>query len=161
MKAYLVVTLTLFLAMWLSIVAVPQWALWARPEWTLLVLIFWALYAPDRCGVFLAASVGLFQDGLTASVLGKHVLTYSLVIAVTVLTYKRLRMYAAWQQAAFVFLLVGLNQLLGYWIGLAVGQQAVGMWFLYPALMSALLWPGMMILLRNSCMKAGLIRRML
>ena len=109
MKANVLIAFSLFISMLLSVVSMPEWALWARPEWPLLVLIYWSLAAPERCGIMVAALVGLFQDSLTASLLGKHMLAYSLAIAVTLLAYKRLRMFDVWKQAGFIFLLLKAN----------------------------------------------------
>lgn len=159
MKAILVISGTLFLAMLLSIISLPPSLLWARPEWTLMVLIFWILYAPQRCGVFLAALVGLFQDSLTASLLGKHMLAFAVVATIVVIAYKRLRMYEAWQQALVVFVLVGTAQMIENWVSLAMGEKAVGLWFLYPALVSALLWPWLVIFLRQFCRRIHLFNR--
>ncbi len=159
MKAGFLVAFTFILAMILSVIRFPEWALWARPEWLFLVLIYWTLAMPERCGVLTAAFVGLFQDSLTASLMGKHMLAYSLVIAITFLGYKRLRMYDAWQQAGFVFLLLCLEQMIEYWISLATGHSSVGLWFLLPAVMGALIWPWLLVFLRGIRRKVGMINK--
>lgn len=159
MKAVSLIALTLFVGMILSVVPVPQWALWARPEWLFLVLIYWTLALPERCGVLTAATVGFVQDSLTASLMGKHMLAYSIVIAITLIGYKRLRMYDVWQQAGFVFLLLCLEQLIEYWIGLAYGHSTVGLWFLLPAVIGALIWPWLLVFLRGIRRKTGMINK--
>ena len=158
MKALSTIVLTLVLAMILSVIYMPPWALWARPEWVLLVLVYWVLAVPERCGMTLAAFVGLLQDSLTGSLLGSHVLSYALIIAVVMLSHQRLRMYDVWQQAGFVFILIGLQQLMVYWIGLATGQQKVGLWFLLPAFISALIWPWLMVVLRGIRRSVGMVK---
>ena len=158
MKADLLVLLTIFVAMVLSIVDMPNWSLWARPEWVLLVIFYWVLALPERFGVFFAAGIGLLQDSITASVYGRHVLAYTLVVAVVLVAHKRLRMFDAWQQAGMVFLLIGIERLIKYWIDLASGQQPAGLWFLFPAMISALIWPWLMVVLRSLRRRFGLIR---
>ena len=158
MKADLLVLFTIFVAMVLSIVDMPNWSLWARPEWVLLVIFYWVLALPERFGVFFAAGIGLLQDSITASVYGRHVLAYTLVVAVVLVAHKRLRMFDAWQQAGMVFLLIGIERLIKYWIDLASGQQPAGLWFLFPAMISALIWPWLMVVLRSLRRRFGLIR---
>lgn len=158
MKADVLLISTLLLAMLLSIVDMPNWSLWARPEWVLLVLFYWVMAFPERYGIFTAACIGLLQDSLTASLLGRHVLAYTLVVAVVLIAHKRLRMFDVWQQAGFIFLLVGVERLVKYWIDIASGQPPVGLWFLFPAMMSALIWPWLMVVLRSLRRYVGLIK---
>lgn len=158
MKADLLVLFTLLVAMLLSIVDMPNWSLWARPEWVLLVIFYWVLALPERFGILSAAAVGLIQDSLTASVYGRHVLAYSLVVAVVVIAHKRLRMFDAWQQAGMIFLLIGIERLIKYWIDIASGLTPTGLWFLFPAMISALIWPWLMVVLRSLRRRVGLIR---
>lgn len=159
MKAGLFIASTFFLAMVLNILSVPQWALWLRPEWLFLVLIYWVLALPEHFGVFTAALIGLVQDSLSASLLGEHMLAYSLVITIVLLGYKRLRMYDVWQQAGFVFLLLALEQLIEYWISLVGGLPSAGLWFLLPAVIGALIWPSLLVFLRGIRRKVGMINK--
>ena len=159
MRVSLVIITSLFVAMLLSIIEMPHWSLWARPEWTLLVVLYWVLAIPERCGVLFAAAIGLLQDSLTGSIMGAHMLSYSLVVTVALMAYKQLRMFDAWQQAGFIFFLVGLEQLIEYWIGLVTGQIETGLWFLFPAIISALIWPWLMVVLRSLRRKTGLVNR--
>nr|WP_235015290.1 rod shape-determining protein MreD [Oceanicoccus sp. KOV_DT_Chl] len=55
--------------------------------------------------------------------------------------YQRLRMFTPIQQAMVVFVLIGLNQLLGNWVQTLHGTVSPDLKFLLPALVSALLWP--------------------
>ena len=160
MKAELLMLLTILVAMFLSIIDMPNWSLWARPEWVLLVIFYWVLAVPERFGVFTAAGIGLIQDALTASMLGRHVLAYSLVVAVVLITHKRLRMFDVWQQAGVIFVLVGIERLISFWFDVLSGQNPSGLWFLFPAMISALIWPWLMVILRSLRRRAGLVRVM-
>ncbi|MFT7141291.1 MAG: rod shape-determining protein MreD, partial [Sulfitobacter sp.] len=44
--------------------------------------------------------------------------------------------------------LVGLAQLMNYWIESLIGKNDWSLWLLLPAVMSALVWPSMFLLLR-------------
>lgn len=157
MKANSLIIGSFFIAMCLSVIKLPVWMLWLRPEFTLIVLIYWTLTIPERCGLVAAMLVGLFQDSLTASLLGKHMLSYTVVIALILFTYQRLRMLGVWQQALFIFLLLSIAQIIEFSIAMILGNSAVHFWFLLPALVGALLWPWFMIFLREMSRKMGVI----
>lgn len=159
MKANSLIVCSLLVAMCFSIITLPSWMLWLRPEFTLIVLMYWSLAIPERCGLMSAMLVGLFQDSLTASFLGQHMLAYTLVIALILFTYQRLRMLGIWQQALFVFLLLSIGQLVEYWIAMLRGPSSPGYWILLPPLVGALFWPGLMISLRGLRRKIGLVNK--
>ena len=148
MKANSLIVATLLFAMTLSIMIVPSWMLWMRPEFTLMVLVYWAMAIPDRFGLLPAMLVGLFQDSLTATVIGEHMLGYVLVVSFVLFTYQRLRMLGAWQQAFVIFFLFAGAQFLESRLAIMTGQQLIGWWWLMPAFSSALLWPWLMVSLR-------------
>ena len=143
-----VIVLTFVAAGMLAVVPLPAWLLWARPEWVALVLIYWVVALPQRIGVLWAAGVGLLLDLVEGAVLGQNALALAVVAFLGLVLYQRVRLYNLWQQAGVVFMLLGINQLLGQWVQNLTGQGAQTLLFLMPALMGALLWPGVFILLR-------------
>lgn len=157
MKVELTVAATLLIAILLGILPIPHWALWARPDWLLLVLVYWVLAFPERYGIFTAAFVGLLHDFLHAGLLGKHAFAYSVVVSITLLFYKRLRLYEPWQQAGFIFLLLCLGKLVEYWLDLSTGNATGGMWSLLPVVMGALFWPSVLVTLRGMRRKAQMV----
>lgn len=161
MKANSLVIGTLLFAMLLTIVPFPAWMLWARPEFTLIVLMYWALAMPDRFGLLAAMVAGLFQDSLTASLIGKHMLTYTVVISFILFTYQRLRMFGVWQQAVFVFGLLCVERGMEYWIAVLSGQSGDGSRFILSAMVGALLWPWLMVFLRGLRRNAGVMNKIL
>lgn len=112
-----------------------------RPEWVVLLCVFWVLALPYRIGMGSLCAVGLLQDLVEGSLLGTHALSLVLVGYVCLLSYQRLRNYAAWQQAGWVFVLVGMQQVIGNWVNSLSGHEYTGLGFLWPALTSALCWP--------------------
>lgn len=144
-----VIIASLLVALWLSIVPMPEWARWARPEWVALVLIYWVIALPHRVGIGVAWVTGILLDVVEGAPLGENALALSVVAYVALTLYQRLRMYAAWQQAGIVFVLVGLNQLLCHWVQTLTSRVTPTMLFLLPALVSALLWPSVLLLLRR------------
>lgn len=128
--------LMLLLAVW----PMGQWSM-LRPEWVVLLSVYWLLALPYRLGLGVLCVIGLLQDLIEGSLLGHHALALVLIGYVCLLSYQRIRNYAIWQQAIWVFVLVGVHQLIGNWISSLSGHESRGLSFLLPALSSALFWP--------------------
>lgn len=161
MKAWVVILSCFFIAMWVDILPSPYWLNWIRPEVTLLVLIYWAMAMPERCGIITAALLGLLMDSAMGTFIGQHLISYSVVVSFIALTYRRLRVFDVWQQAGFIFLLVGVEQLIEHWLRLAVGYENQGLWFLIPVFVSAALWPWLMIAMRAFRRYMGLVKHLI
>lgn len=144
-----IIAVTLLFGLWLSIIPLPEWARWARPEWVALTLIYWVIALPHRVGVGVAFSTGLVLDLVEGAPPGENALALMVIAYLALILYQRMRMYAPWQQAGIVFVLVGLNQLLCHWVQTLTTRVTPTMLFLLPALISALLWPTLMPLLRK------------
>ena len=141
--------LSFLLAVLLAVFPVPLWLQWARPEWVSLVLIYWVIALPQRIGIVVAFLLGLLLDVVEGAVPGQNALALSVVAYLSLVLYQRLRVFNIWQQAAVVFVLVGINQLVCQWLQSLVAAGAQTWQFLLPALVSALLWPGVLSVLRH------------
>ena len=63
------------------------------------------------------------------------------VALLSMLLHRRLRVFSQPQQAAVVFVLVAINQMVCQWVQNLEGAGAGTLLFLLPAITSALLWP--------------------
>ena len=143
-----IIGLTFVVAFVLAVYPLPQGMQWARPEWVTLVLIYWVIALPQRVGMVVSFSVGLILDLLEGSLLGQNALSLSVVAYLSLLLYQRLRVFNMLQQVAVIFVMVGINQLVSQWVQNLTGVGAVSLFFLLPALLSALMWPAVLTLLR-------------
>jgi rod shape-determining protein MreD len=147
-----VIALTFVVAMVLAIIpmpdSVPVELGYLRPQWVVLVLIYWVIALPSRVGILVAWSVGLIVDVLLGSLLGQHGIAFIVVAYIASSLYQRLRMFSLWQQSMIVFAIVGLNQLINFWIESIVGIGDWNMWYMLASVVSALLWPSVFFLLR-------------
>jgi rod shape-determining protein MreD len=144
-----VIVVSFLLAFILAIYPLPHALQWARPEWVTLVLIYWIIALPQRMGLVASFSVGLMLDILEGSLLGQNALSLSVVAYLSLLLYQRLRVFNMVQQVAVVFVMVGINQLVSQWVQNLTGVGSVSVLFLLPALLSALMWPAVLTLLRK------------
>ncbi len=144
-----IVVPTLIVALMLHMWSLPSWAEYARPEWVVLVLMYWALAMPEQVGVTVAWVVGLLLDVTQGAILGQHALGLVIVIYVINTQYQRIRVFSLAQQALVVLLLLLIKSVLVLWVSGIVGQAPdIGLYFL-PALTGAIIWPWLFIILRD------------
>ena len=148
-SGYWVILLSLVVAAILAVVPLGRSLAWWRPEWFLLVLVYWAIALPHRVGLVTALAVGLLVDVIDGSPLGQHMLSLGLVVTLARLMYQRLRVFTLAQQASVIFILAGFHQLIGQWLLGLQGIRVDGFTFLFPALATALFWPPVMLVLRS------------
>ena len=144
-----VILLSLLVALILSALPLPEVAQAWRPEWVVLVLLYWIVALPERIGMGVAWLMGIMLDVLEGSLLGLNALALTVVAYFSLLLYRRVRMFSWLQQALFVFALVALNQILCHWVKGILGSSTQTLMFLLPAIISALLWPWVFVLLRG------------
>ena len=143
-----VIVCSILVALFLSIIPMPFWAQWGRPEWLAMVLVYWVIALPERVGIGVCWLSGLVLDILEGAPLGQNAFALSVIAYVSLILYQRLRMYTPWQQAGVLFILVGVHQLVSHWVQTLTGVLSPNLLFLLPALVSALLWPWMSAILR-------------
>jgi len=140
---------TLLCAAVLGIVPLPVWLELWRPEWIVLVVVYWVIALPHRVGLLTAWLTGFFIDVLEGSLLGLNAIALTLMAYVALNLYQRLRMFTPLQQSTTILMLTGVHQLLIFWVLTATGQNTPGnLLFVLSAVSSALLWPLVFVLLR-------------
>jgi len=146
------IVVSFIVAMILSVFSLPDYVPaqvgYLRPEWVVLVIIYWVIALPHRVGIAVAWCIGLLVDVLLGDLLGQHGLAFMIVAYIAQNLYQRLRMFTVWQQSMIVFAVVGLNQLVNFWIESVARQSEWTMWYLLPSVVSALVWPWVFLILR-------------
>ena len=144
------IAISLLMALALTIAPVPDLMAPTRPEWVLLVLIYWGMAFPRRVGILSAFLAGLLLDVLQHQLLGQNALSLAVAMYLVLQIYPRLRVFPVWQQAVVVALLVALVKLLNLWIRGATGFPPGSALYWIPVLTSALVWPFVYHLLRDA-----------
>lgn len=138
---YFIILASFVVALILSVYPLPMDMRWWRPEFVLVVAIYWIFFMPLTVSFTLLFTLGLFQDLLEGVPFGQHSLGLVIVAYICVLSYQRVRNFSIWRQSGWIFVLVGIAQLTDNWVQGMAGRPLSGVQFLYPAFTSALLWP--------------------
>ncbi len=145
------IVLSFVVAGLMAIMPLPEWAIYYRPEWVALVVVYWVVNNPERVGIGVAWMVGIMVDALTGSLFGLHALGLALVAWLALRLRLRLRLFTVYQQASLVFVIIGLQLLASQWLQILFDlPHGTSMVFLAPAVTSALFWPLAWILLRGA-----------
>lgn len=143
------ICLSLLLAHMLHITPMPIGFDASRPDWVLLVLVYWSLALPSRVSVGVAFFNGLVLDVLLGTPLGVHSLALSAAVYIAAANYQRLRNYSVWQQAIIFSLLDSFYHLLIFWVLRLLTDINFSFGLMWPVLTSTLLWPWVFSLLRK------------
>jgi len=144
----LVITLSFLVALVLTLLPLPVWAVWLRPQWVFMTLIFWAMYFPYRVGLGSAFAVGLVMDLATGTLLGQHALVYVLLLYLLHKFHSQPEIFPFWQQMLIVFALLAGNLSMQYGI-FSLLDMTPHYAFWWSLLTSTLLWPWISLLLRE------------
>jgi rod shape-determining protein MreD len=155
-----IIWITIFAGMVLAVLRLPQFFPvelgFLRPDWVAMILVYWIIALPHRAGISLAWLTGIAVDGLLGSPIGQHALSYVLIAYVAASLYQRVRMFSVWQQSTILFALLGLNQVVGFWVESIVGPTDWSFWYLLPAVSGAFLWPSVFLILRYLRRRTGM-----
>lgn len=144
-----IIFITFLVALLLAVLPMPGWSQFARPEWLVMVMVYWIVALPERFGVGWAWCAGLILDVMQGTPLGQNALGMVVVAYIMINLHRRMRMFPLLQQSFFVFVVVGLYQMIGLWVKSATGQAVPDLSFLLPTVVSAVLWPWLFVILRD------------
>lgn len=144
-----VILFSFIVALLLTMIPLPDWARYLRPDWVGLVLIYWCLALPERIGVGSGWVMGLLVDLLTGTLLGQHAMSLAIIAWLVQKLHRRIRLFPVWQQALTVLVLLILHQLLSLWISHMIGRPGAPWYYWAPSITGMLLWPLVFSILRN------------
>ncbi len=153
---YLVIPVSLVLALILMILPIPDWAQMYRPNWIALVLIYWSMALPQRVGLWFAFFSGIVLDTSLGTLLGQHTLALVVIVFLNLNFYQRIRVLALAQQTFYVFALLLINQVMVAWVEGILGRPTPLTAYFAAPLVGMLIWPWVFVILRDIRRKAML-----
>jgi len=143
------ILISLIIAMALTILPLPEAIASYRPEWVALVLLYWIMALPHRVGIGTAWLLGICLDVLKGALLGQHALALTVLAFLMLSLSRRVRVYPFWQQSVMVGIMLFIYHALLLWIYDMTGTVEFTWAYWSPALLGALLWPWIFIMLRD------------
>ncbi|MGL1959583.1 MAG: rod shape-determining protein MreD [Colwellia sp.] len=145
----IIIIFTLVIALMASIVPMPISFDAFRPDWVLIVLVYWCLALPNRVNIITAWVMGFLLDVLLGSVLGVHAAAMALSVYIIISNYQKIRNFSIWQQALIVGIVTALYHLLVFWLQRFLTDVVFLTSYLYPVITTVVLWPWVFLLLRR------------
>jgi rod shape-determining protein MreD len=144
---FLIFACSILLAFLLQLTPLPSAFLPLKPYWIALVLIYWAIEAPEKIGLGFAFLLGLAGDILTGQLLGEQALRL-VILAFIVLRFRsRLRFFPMGQQALAVLALLLNDRIVVVIVRGFSGDPIPGLGFWFAPLFGMLAWPFVFLLL--------------
>jgi rod shape-determining protein MreD len=146
---WIAVPVTVLFALVLTLLPMPEWTVWLRPAWVMMVLIYWSMTSPQYVNVGTAWTVGIILDVLNGTLLGEHALALVIVTYFVVRMHSQLRVYPILQQAIWVFLFVLLYQFVLFCVQGFLGELPKTWLYWSSSATSMLLWPWVYTIMRD------------
>lgn len=145
----LVIFLTIILSLVMTIAPMPISIDPFRPDWVLIVIVYWTLALPHRVSIGVAFLSGLVLDILLGSAIGVHSLALTLSTYMAAANYQKIRNFSVWQQALIVGLFDALFHLILFWTQrFLIGSDFI-LTMLWPVLTTVLMWPWAFLVMRK------------
>ncbi|MBL0711031.1 MAG: rod shape-determining protein MreD [Colwellia sp.] len=145
----IIIIFTLLIALMASIMPLPLSVDTFRPDWVLIVLIYWTMALPGRVNIITAWFMGFLLDVLLGSVLGVHAAAMALAIYIVADNFQKIRNFSVGQQVLIAGVVAALYHLIVFWLQRLLIDVVFLTSYLYPVITSMVLWPWMFLLLRK------------
>ena len=145
---FFTIILTFIIAIMLLLMPLPDWAQAYRPEWLMLVLIYWCMALPDKVGIGIAWILGLCVDVIQGALLGQHAIGFAITAYIAIRFHQRVRNYPLHQQSLFVGMILLPYMSISLWILGILGEDPKSWLYWAPVVTSVLIWPWIYLVMR-------------
>jgi rod shape-determining protein MreD len=141
------VLLSALVALALAVLPLPALLESLRPDFLVVVVLYWSIEAPRAGGLSLAFFAGLALDVINGVVLGQHALALTLMSAWATHLRLRIRVFSMLTQCLTIFALLTGYQFVLFWIDGATGNPVTTFSRWLAPVIGAFLWPLLVALL--------------
>src|SRR5258708_2845327 len=123
--------------------AILPWSgawLLARPDFVVLVLLFWALHEPRSIGQGVAFALGLLMDVSDSMLLGQHAFAYVIAICGAQVLRVRILTFRLPEQTLHLLGIVLASSLVTLLLNLLLGADSPGIAYFISPVVTAFLW---------------------
>jgi rod shape-determining protein MreD len=132
----------------LNMLPASDWAMWGRPDFVALLVLYWCIEQPERIGFGAAFVLGLLMDVADGAFFGQHALAYSILAYAAIELHRRVRMFEAVSQVIYVIPLLLVNDLIVLAIRMLAGADFPGYRYFLGSLVAGAFWPVISVLLK-------------
>ncbi|SDK74072.1 rod shape-determining protein MreD [Methylophilus rhizosphaerae] len=116
-----------------------------RPDFLLVIAVYWLLQAPYHCNIGWVWFAGLLVDLATGSLLGQHALSFSITAFLGLIYQRRLVLFNAWQLYLYVIFLFAAQRVLILLLKLFAGSELPDWTYGLPIISDLILWQIMIV----------------
>lgn len=135
------IVLSLFVANVLQIIPMPATIDPFRPDWVLMVAVYWGIRTPSRLSVGVAGLAGFVLDVLYGTILGTHALAMVIAVYIVATNYQRFKNYEMPLQIGVLLALSLVYHLVSFVVQYSFTGLPFHSSYLYPMFSTAVLWP--------------------
>ncbi len=146
-RASWVLPVSVFAALLMGLLPLPEALLPFRPYWVALVLAYWLIETPERVGLGYAVIVGLIADLMFGTLLGEQALRLLIMAFILQRFRARLRFFPVSQQALAIGGLLLNDRVVTAAVHLMLGLPTLPWSYWWAPLVGMLLWPVLFVLL--------------
>ena len=139
--------LSVFVALLLGLLPLPDLLQPLRPYWLALVVAYWVIEDPDRVGLGFAFAMGLLADLAFGGLLGEQALRLVVMAFILQRFRAQLRFFPLSQQALAIGGLLVNDRVVSAAVHFAVGEPQLPWTFWWAPLLGMLLWGPVFLLL--------------
>ncbi|OGT59302.1 MAG: rod shape-determining protein MreD [Gammaproteobacteria bacterium RIFCSPHIGHO2_12_FULL_42_10] len=144
---YFLIAISFLIGIFLTIIPLPQWAIWIRPQWMFAILLFWVFTLPLQCGVGLAWIVGILMDLITGTPLGEQAVIFVLLTYFILKIHDYIAHFSLLQQTVLIAIFSFFNIVLQGLILGFVGRNTHIALHSLSAITTAIIWPWLFLIL--------------
>lgn len=138
---YVVFLPLIFIGLVLQIIRLPDLLENNRPDFIVLVLIYFSVLDNRQLSIEIAWITGLLLDLLSGAPLGINAFMMAAQVYLIVSQFTKFAAYRIWQQAIIICVINLLVNVIGYWIGHILGLNYSHSSYIIPSVMLFALWP--------------------
>lgn len=150
----LFIYLTLATAIVFNMMIFPSSIQFFKPNFLLLVVLYWIVKVPRKINIGHAFVCGLLLDMLYGSILGIRAFSYSLMAYLMVKTFVRMETYSLLQQSLSIMIISALGQIISFWLEHVFGLAIIDYHMIFSSFSDAFTWPFLVVIM-NFFMKFG------
>lgn len=148
---FIVLVITSLLASILTLVSLPEWMFHFRPDWLILLVIFWVVQLPERVSLGYACFHGILLDLLLVKPLGLNAISFVLFAFAASFWSSQIKVMSLWQQSLFVSVLILAFKLLVGITSLMSADFVFTQYYWFSLVGNIIFWPVISIVLVEVC----------